>query len=333
MTDLLGMAGQVNATQPAPFLWDEYDYAWKSDQRYHDFAPGNERNYSCEYPRLWGQDGYPLAQEYINDEKSCRVSDFDQYGEIQGIGLFSIWQWQLSKFASVQDRLRDWKPDVMDRLKVMSCMQIGNTYPVFVLGLSLTILAMLDIDGFRVDKGTQITPDALAEFSTYQRECAKQFGKENFMVVGEVVATSELAAVFVGRGKTPDQKFDNLTEATIADGTTNSSSYIRDFGSTALDGSAFQYDIYGAMTRFLGMDGPWGGNGVDFVQQWNLLLGSQDMVNAITGEFDPRSFMGVTSQDVFRWPALKDGAARQFLGMFITTLELPGIPIVSLHSH
>jgi len=188
---------------------------------------------------------------------------------------------------------------------------------------------MLDIDGFRIDKGTQITVDALAEFSSYQRECARSFGKDNFLIVGEIVANSQQAAIFVGRGKQPDQTFSNLTEASIASGTANPSSYVRDFGSSALDQSAFQYDIYGAMTRFLGMDGPWGGFGVDFVEQWNMLLSSNDMVNAITGEFDPRAFMGVTSQDVFRWPALKDGAERQFLGLFITTLELPGVPIVS----
>lgn len=125
MTDLLGMAGQVNATQPAPFNWDEYDYVWKTDRRYLDFEPGNERNYSCQYPRMWGQDGFPLAQEYLDQEKSCRISDFDSYGEIEGIGLFTVFQTQLSKFASVQDRLREWNPSVMDRLKVMSCMQIG----------------------------------------------------------------------------------------------------------------------------------------------------------------------------------------------------------------
>lgn len=129
MTDLLGMAGLVNSTVPAPFNWGEYDYVWKSDRRYLDFHPGNEVNESCEYPRMWGQDGFPLAQEYLDQEKGCRISDFDSYGEIQGIGLFTVFQTQLSKFASVQDRLREWKPDVMDRLKVMSCMQIGKNIP------------------------------------------------------------------------------------------------------------------------------------------------------------------------------------------------------------
>lgn len=34
----------------------------------------------------------------------------------------------------------------------------------------------------------------------------------------------------------------------------------------------------------------------------------------------------MTSQDVFRWTALKNGTERQLLGQFITTLEVPGTP-------
>ena len=52
------------------------------------------------------------------------------------------------------------------------------------------------------------------------------------------------------------------------------------------------------------------------------------MVNANTGEYDPRHMFGMTSQDVFRWPALKTGAQRQLLGLNIVTLMLPGIPIL-----
>lgn len=51
-----------------------------------------------------------------------------------------------------------------------------------------------------------------------------------------------------------------------------------------------------------------------------------DLVNANTGEFDPRHIIGMTSQDVFRWTALKNGTERQLLGQFITTLEVPGTP-------
>lgn len=35
---------------------------------------------------------------------------------------------------------------------------------------------------------------------------------------------------------------------------------------------------------------------------------------------------GVTNQDVFRWPAIVNGTQKQLLGIFLTTLLLPGIP-------
>ena len=125
---------------------------------------------------------------------------------------------------------------MFDKIALMACMQI----------------AMFDIDGFRMDKALQTTPEAMAEFSDYQRKCARRHGKENFLMVGEIVGDPALAGVYVGRGKQPDQAFDNATEALMATDKTDSSFYIREFGKSALDGSAFHYDIYGAMTRFLG---------------------------------------------------------------------------------
>ena len=136
----------------------------------------------------------------------------------------------------MQDRLREWHSDVLDKIKVMSCIQI----------------AMLDIDGFRMDKGLQATPDALAEFSDYQRRCARKHGKENFFIVGEVVGDPDLAAIYIGRGKQPNQVVSNVTEAFVSTNVTDSASFVRPFGLSALDGAAFHYDIYGAMTRFLG---------------------------------------------------------------------------------
>lgn len=156
-----------------PFNWDEYDYLWKDPQRqYHDFVPSNERNLSCQYPRIWEQNGYLLPQDIVAQQHGCRASEFDMYGDIKGTGSYESYQNQLSRFAAVQDRLREWQPDVLEKIKIMSCMQI----------------AMLDIDGFRMDKATQTTIDAMAEWSDYQRQCARRLGKDNFLVVGEVVA-------------------------------------------------------------------------------------------------------------------------------------------------
>ena len=111
---------------------------------------------------------------------------------------------------------------------------------------------MLDIDGFRMDKALQTTPDKLAEFSAWQRQCARDHGKDNFLMVGEIVGDPKLASIYVGRGQQPDQIKSNVTAALMATNATNSSAYVREFGMAALDGAAFHYDIYGAMTRFLG---------------------------------------------------------------------------------
>ena len=57
---------------------------------------------------------------------------------------------------------------------------------------------------------------------------------------------------------------------------------------------------------------------------------SNDLVNPNTGQLDPRHMYGVTNQDVFRWPAMKDGKKKVLLGLFITSLVMPGILKVHL---
>src|SRR4051812_38238041 len=58
------------------------------------------------------------------------------------------------------------------------------------------------------------------------------------------------------------------------------------------------------------------------------MLITNDMFNVNTGQFDPRHMFGVTSQDVFRWPGIEQGIERMLLAYFITTIMLPGIPLV-----
>lgn len=41
---------------------------------------------------------------------------------------------------------------------------------------------VLDIDGFRIDKGQQVTVDAAGHWSNFIRGCASSFGKENFFI-------------------------------------------------------------------------------------------------------------------------------------------------------
>jgi alpha-1,3-glucan synthase len=37
---------------------------------------------------------------------------------------------------------------------------------------------------------------------------------------------------------------------------------------------------------------------------------------------------GSGNQDVFRWPALRQGVERMLLAQFITTIHMPGIPLL-----
>ncbi len=75
MGDLLAFDGSVNAS--AGFKWDEYDFVWKTDRRYHDFHPGNTRNSSCDYPAIWNQDGFPIGDNIKDHMHGCRDSEFD----------------------------------------------------------------------------------------------------------------------------------------------------------------------------------------------------------------------------------------------------------------
>jgi alpha-1,3-glucan synthase len=110
----------------------------------------------------------------------CRGSDFDQFGDIEAFGVHPDWQRQLSKFASVQDRLREWKPGVMAKLKVFACMAIEA----------------LDLDAIRIDKSTQVTVDALAEWAASARQCATKLGKKNFYITGEVTGGDTFGALY-----------------------------------------------------------------------------------------------------------------------------------------
>lgn len=87
-----------------------------------------------------------------------------QFGDTEAFGVFPDYRRQLTKFASVQDRLREWVPSVRERLEHFSCITIQ----------------MLDIDGFRYDKATQATVDASGDFSAALRQCARDVGKHNF---------------------------------------------------------------------------------------------------------------------------------------------------------
>ena len=119
---------------------------------------------------------------------------------------------------------------------------------------SCITIAMLDIDGFRIDKALTITVDAQAEWSRYIRRCARDLGKDNFFIPGEIVSGNTLAALYLGRGKEPGTEYDSVKDAITTSNETASSSFIRDAERSALDGVAFHYSAYRSLTRFLGYD-------------------------------------------------------------------------------
>lgn len=108
-------------------------------------------------------------------------SDFDQYGDMEAFGVHPDWQRQLSKFASVQDRLREWRPEVMSKLTTFSCM----------------VIQALDIDAIRIDKATQVTVDALATWASTTRQCAYDLGKTNFYIPGEVTGGDTFGSIYM----------------------------------------------------------------------------------------------------------------------------------------
>ncbi|KAK4155658.1 family 5 putative glycoside hydrolase family 13/Glycosyltransferase [Chaetomidium leptoderma] len=311
MGDLIGFEGYLNTT--TPFSFTEHNAVWKSSRRYWDFPLGDD-SVACEYPRFWDEHGKLEGEDVMSHMTTCRTSDFDQYGDVESFGRYPEWQKQLSKFGFVQDRLREWRPSVLDKIKLFSCMTIAS----------------LDIDGFRIDKALTITVDAQAEWSEHMRSCARRFNKTNFFIPGEIVGGNALGALYFGRGKEPGMAVKTLEESYNATNATDPSSYVRT--NQALDSACFHYSAYRSLTRFLAVDGVYGAEmdtRINWAEAWQDMLLTTDFVNANTGKFDPRHMFGVSNQDVFRWPSIQNGTHKYLVGAFIMSLLFPGIPIVN----
>lgn len=112
---------------------------------------------------------------------------------------------------------------------------------------------------------------------------------------------------------------------------TDNQYFLRSQGQNGLDSYAFHYSIYRSITRFLGMDGnlevAYDLN-TNFITAWNEMFVNNDFLNPNTGDLDPKHMFGAGNFDVFRWPSLQNGTLRSALGLFITNLVMPGIPLV-----
>lgn len=186
---------------------------------------------------------------------------------------------------------------------------------------------MLDIDGVRVDKATQVTADFLVEWGESIHTCARQYGKTNFFIAGEVTGGDTFGAIYIGRGRQPNNVPPDIVTALTLTNESTERFFLRSPGSAAIDGVAFHYSMYRALTRFLGMDGDLEvayDTPVDFTDMWNTMAVTNDFVNSQTNKVDPRHLYGTANQDVFRWPGIVNGTQRQNLGAFACALIMPG---------
>lgn len=163
-------------------------------------------------------------------------TDLVQYGEVSSFGDYPEWERQVTKFGFVQDRLREWRPDVRRKLELFSCITI----------------AMFDVDGFWIDKALQVTLDAQGDWSDSIRQCARRFNKNNFFIPGEIVSGNSFGALYVGRGQQTNQTMDNMTEIVAMANASVPGLHLRSSAKAALDAAVFHYTVYRALTRFLG---------------------------------------------------------------------------------
>ncbi|KAL0256772.1 Cell wall alpha-1,3-glucan synthase ags1 [Diplodia seriata] len=313
MSDLIGYEGYLNTT--APFKWDEHKAVWKSTRRYWDFDVSNDVTEDCAWPKFWSKDATMVGSNVTDNFVKCRKSEFDLFGDVESFGTYPEYQKQLSKFSFVQDRLKEWEPATLTKLKLFSCIAIN----------------MLDFDGFRIDKQLTITLEAQAEWSQSIRECAAKVGKKNFLISGEIVSDNTLGSIYLGRGKEPQMKWATNEEAFTANSSWPTAPAVYQRNSSAVDAWAFHYSVYRSLLRYLGVDGIYEAERdipVDWVDAWNEMVKTNDLVNPNTGEFDPRHLYGATNQDVFRWPGITNGTDRNLAGLFVTTLIMPGIPLL-----
>jgi len=70
----------------------------------------------------------------------------------------------------------------------------------------------------------------------------------------------------------------------------------------------------------------------NLVTAWNQMFVDNDMINSNTGKVDPRHMFGTSNFDVFRWPSLENGTQKGALATFVTTLIMPGLPLVIFSS-
>lgn len=202
---------------------DEYQVLYKTSRQYYDFEFGNSYNETCDYPRFWNETGFPV-ESYVTDSlQGCYDSDFDQYGDTEAFGVYPDWRRELTKFASVQDRLREWHPPVREKIETFYCM----------------LMSQLDVDGFRYDKAVQSTVDAMGFMNAAMRQCARGLNKTNFFLPGEITGGNDFGSIFIGRGRQSDMRPNSVIDTITNQSNSDDQFSIRAPENAALDSAAF----------------------------------------------------------------------------------------------
>jgi len=248
-------------------------------QPYVDFHYNNTWYDEGKYPgktyREAGFAGMPLGIPDINGTGGYWNSSFHHSGEMPE-SEEGPWNWPLGKLYGTLDDLRTTDDAVVDKL----------------IAASVSIIAALDVDGFRLDTPRECAYTSWIRWRTAVDAAAKRLGKENFGTWGELWSTPERAATYMGRGKDipqyfydgddPSQKFIN-PEAPIFDGLINYNYYywlVTVLRQNHLDQSYMVFNILEWETT-MGYDIEWppfpvdGTDKVPRYQMWNF-CGSHD---------------------------------------------------------
>jgi alpha-1,3-glucan synthase len=142
------------------------------------------------------------------------------------------------------------------------------------------MIEALDFDGIRVDKATQLTVDFVGKWANGTRTCARQHGKNNFYIPGEIVGGDTFGSLYIGRGRTPHQNGNRTFMEAVTAQPNQTEMFMREEGLTgygeqdarclvrhcradrsrsffllAVDSTAFHYSFYRSLTRVLQLDG------------------------------------------------------------------------------
>ncbi len=112
-----------------------------------------------------------------------------------GTGNDAVWpmEFQLKECYLRRGKIRDWKVDGPEALEgdFDTLKKLNLRHPVVLESLIKIYkywISATDVDGFRLDAAKHMDPESVASFCSAVREHAKNIGKHNFLIFGEIAA-------------------------------------------------------------------------------------------------------------------------------------------------